>query len=67
MPGIGGRELARLFLELRPGTPVLFLSGYAHEDEKLEYLQKPFSPQDLTRLVRARIDADDVTRSHRGA
>jgi DNA-binding response OmpR family regulator len=63
MPGLGGRELANRFLELRPGTPVLFLSGYAHENERIEFLQKPFSPQELCRMVRSRIDADDVTRA----
>jgi CheY-like chemotaxis protein len=63
MPGLSGRELSKRFLDLRPGTPVILLSGYVHEDGKLEYLQKPFSPHDLCQLVRARIDADDVTRS----
>jgi signal transduction histidine kinase len=61
MPGIGGRELAKRFLDLRPGTPVLFLSGYAHDEAKLEYVQKPFSPQELCRIVRARLDANEVT------
>src|SRR6202041_779864 len=31
MPGIGGRDLAKQLLELRPGIGVLFLSGYTED------------------------------------
>ena len=57
MPGIGGRELAKKLLALRPGTPVVFISGYAQEDPSLDYLQKPFTPEALCRAVRARLDS----------
>ncbi|MEM7305485.1 MAG: ATP-binding protein [Planctomycetota bacterium] len=57
MPGLGGRQLAERFQEVRPETPVVFISGYAQEDSSIEYLQKPFSPKDLCRAARARLDA----------
>jgi two-component system, cell cycle sensor histidine kinase and response regulator CckA len=60
MPGIGGRELAKKLLELRPDLSVLYLSGYT-EDTILHqgalgpgtaFLQKPFTLQNLARKVR---------------
>jgi two-component system, cell cycle sensor histidine kinase and response regulator CckA len=59
MPGMSGVELAERLLRLRPGTPVLFTSGYA-EDEAVRrgmtdpghrFLAKPFAPADLVRAV----------------
>lgn len=32
MPEIGGRELAQRLTELRPGLPVVFMSGYTDDD-----------------------------------
>jgi PAS domain S-box-containing protein len=64
MPGIGGRDLAERVVRLRPGTRVLFMSGYA-EDEVLRrgalhdgiaFLPKPFSPAALVRRVREVLD-----------
>src|ERR1019366_3017128 len=55
MPGIGGRELAKKLLALRPGISVLYLSGYT-EDAVIThgalgpgtaFLQKPFTLQSL--------------------
>jgi PAS domain S-box-containing protein len=66
MPGLDGRDLARRFGELHPGVPVLFLSAYAQEDKSLEYLQKPFQPKELCRLVRARLDAQALLRGTPG-
>ena len=65
MPEIGGWELARRARMLRPGLPVLFMSGY-NSDEfarqgRLEagdsLLQKPFTPQALTNEIRRIVDA----------
>jgi PAS domain S-box-containing protein len=65
MPGIGGAELARLLKHLRPGVPVLFMSGYT-DDEIIRrgiasdpgvLLQKPFTADELARRVRAMLDA----------
>lgn len=55
MPGMDGRVLARKLVERRPGTPVLFISGYAsawdvHRADpgtKTSYLEKPFTPDAL--------------------
>jgi signal transduction histidine kinase/CheY-like chemotaxis protein len=60
MPKMSGPQLAARFLEARPGTPVLFMSGYT--DDKLgqhgvlepgvELVQKPLTPEGLLRRVR---------------
>ncbi|MGB7630081.1 MAG: ATP-binding protein [Candidatus Deferrimicrobium sp.] len=60
MPGMNGIELARRVCESRPGTPVLFMSGYAEDarerlgdlDEGRDFLQKPITPTNLSRKVR---------------
>ena len=59
MPGMGGRELARKLVGLRPGIAVLYLSGYT-EDAVVQgglapasaFLQKPFALQNLAKKVR---------------
>ena len=68
MPGTNGAELARCLSELKPGVPVLFMSGNATEtsfrealeaDPKMdghELIWKPFTPSDLIARVRAIID-----------
>ncbi|HYL13402.1 MAG TPA: response regulator [Terriglobales bacterium] len=59
MPGLGGFELAKSALELRPGLSVVLVSGYT--DRALDtdaasigakFLQKPFSLDALARTVR---------------
>ena len=60
MPGIGGRELARKLLLLRPGISVLYLSGYTEDavvtrgviGPSIAFLQKPFTLQNLAKKVR---------------
>ncbi len=60
MPGIGGAELARRMLELRPGVRILFMSGYSPEAVAKQgvlvpgttLLQKPFTVEELVRRVR---------------
>jgi two-component system cell cycle sensor histidine kinase/response regulator CckA len=60
MPGMNGIELARRLGDARPGTPVLFMSGYAEDAlEQLgdmgkgwHFLQKPITPTILSRKVR---------------
>ena len=60
MPGIGGRELARKLLSLRPGISVLYLSGYTEDavvtqgaiGPSIAFLQKPFTLQNLAKKVR---------------
>jgi two-component system cell cycle sensor histidine kinase/response regulator CckA len=59
MPGMDGPELARRAHRLRPGLPVLFMSGYT-DDEIVRrglleagqpFLQKPFTPEALGEQV----------------
>ena len=65
MPGMGGRELHESLVTLRPGVPVLYLSGYSelatvHHgglEPGITLLQKPFSPAALLRKVREVLDA----------
>ncbi|MEP7228043.1 MAG: response regulator [Gemmatimonadales bacterium] len=61
MPELGGQELARRLSELRPGLPVIFMSGYTDDDltrrgllaRGMPYIEKPFSPEALGRMLRA--------------
>ena len=54
MPGLGGREFTQLLRARRPQMRVLYMSGYdSHAvggDEAL--IQKPFSPESLSRKIR---------------
>jgi CheY-like chemotaxis protein len=63
MPRLGGRELAERLLPQRPGTRLLYLSGYANDPRQLGspggasgFLQKPFMPRDLAQKVRELLD-----------
>jgi signal transduction histidine kinase len=65
MPKMGGVELARRVLEVRPSVRVLFVSGYAPEgaeretmlvDNRTAFLGKPFQPDDLLRRIRSLLD-----------
>ena len=60
MPGMKGRELVERLTELRSDFKVLFMSAYT-EDAAInigvlspgtEFIEKPFSPDDLTAKVR---------------
>ncbi|MFZ0772244.1 MAG: PAS domain S-box protein [Candidatus Sulfotelmatobacter sp.] len=60
MPGLSGHELVQQLLPARPGTTVLYLSGYAEDAISTSlaqpgpkaFLQKPFTLQSLSRKVR---------------
>jgi len=64
MPGLGGREVGRRVLELKPEARVLYVSGYTHDaigkegvpDEGIEFLPKPFTSSTLLDRVRALLD-----------
>ena len=62
MPGLGGLELAKSALELRPTLSVVLVSGYtdrALDREAIsfaKFLQKPFSFDALARTVRSLLD-----------
>ena len=60
MPYMSGAELARRLGSIRPEMKVLCMSGYTDEavlshgilDAGLAYLQKPITPEKLTRKIR---------------
>ena len=63
MPGIGGKQLAKRLLELRPGLHVLYMSGYTDDvinnrvlPENTLLLPKPFTRAILLRKVREALD-----------
>ncbi len=64
MPRLGGRLASEQILNLRPGLPVVFASGYSedaiHSDFVLEpgitLLSKPYVVEELLRTVRAKLD-----------
>jgi len=59
LPGVNGKIVAERLTALRPGTPVLFMSGYTEDaivhhgvlDEGIEFLEKPFTRQDLLERI----------------
>jgi two-component system cell cycle sensor histidine kinase/response regulator CckA len=65
MPGMTGRDLADALADHRPGTRILFMSGYTDDavirqrvlDEGTPFLQKPFTPRDLALKAREVLDA----------
>jgi two-component system cell cycle sensor histidine kinase/response regulator CckA len=64
MPEMNGRELAKLIRDITPGLKCLFTSGYtanliAHNgvlEEGVNFLQKPFSINDLASKVRQALE-----------
>lgn len=63
MPGgVGGFELARRLRDLRPGIPVIYMSGYAGITREsmgsvpAPTLRKPCSPADLSRALRRQLE-----------
>lgn len=63
MPGMNGDELRKHVERIRPGIKTLFMSGYTYNviaqrggPEHLEFIQKPFSLNDLATKARAVLD-----------
>lgn len=60
MPEMSGKELYARLSQTRPGTKVLFMSGYAANvitgigsaEDRIEFIQKPFTRQDLAKKIR---------------
>ncbi|MFZ3263458.1 MAG: PAS domain S-box protein [Terriglobales bacterium] len=71
MPGMGGRELAKKLVALRPGTSVLYLSGYTEDAIATQgalspgtaFLQKPFTLQNLAKKVREVLRSRPLSKS----
>jgi CheY-like chemotaxis protein/anti-sigma regulatory factor (Ser/Thr protein kinase) len=68
MPGMSGPEVAKAVTSMRPGTHVLYTSGYTDSaighhgvlEPGIAFLQKPFNAQELNRKVRAVIDGASI-------
>jgi PAS domain S-box-containing protein len=64
MPQMGGSELAERLRSKRPGLKILYVSGYIDDpivrrdvlESGAPFLQKPFTPEALTRKVREVLD-----------
>jgi len=74
MPRMSGKALCDQIMSQRPETKVLLMSGYmddalAHHgvlDEGLCFLEKPFSPAQLTQKVREVLDSPNARQFSRG-
>ncbi len=64
MPQMSGPRLAESLVALRPMLKVLYMSGYVGDavaqhgvlDPRIPFLQKPFTPDALARIVREVLD-----------
>ena len=71
MPDVGGPEVFRAVRAIRPGVPVVLMSGY-HEDEASAsfgdkglagFVQKPVTPADLAKRMRIALASADAARA----
>ena len=67
MPNLGGLATAKSLLERLPGLPLVFTSGYSADCNEVpiangstRFLQKPYSPMILGRLVREMLGPHDT-------
>ena len=64
MPRMSGRELAEQLAVERPGTRVLYMSGFTDDaivrhgllEEDIAFIQKPFTPESLATKIRELLD-----------
>jgi CheY-like chemotaxis protein len=62
MPGMSGKELAHHLRVIKPELKLLFISGYTDDvgigsgDPASAYLQKPFTPEALAKVIRDLLD-----------
>lgn len=71
LPGMNGRDMADVARMLRPGLPILFITGYAENAatrqeflaEGMALLPKPFSLNDLLNTVGQMLDSSVLARA----
>jgi CheY-like chemotaxis protein len=66
LPGsLSGLELASQLLQAKPGLKIILMSGYSAEIARvatiqgLSFMQKPFDPPTLARVIRERLDGKE--------
>ncbi len=65
MPRITGRQFGELLQQMRPGTKIVYMSGYTDDvlvrtgalRPGMSFLQKPLRPETLAAKVREALDA----------
>ncbi len=65
MPGMSGEEMASEMRRRCPDLRVVFMSGYASEQVRVEdamFLPKPFNPASLSRMVRKALERGTAER-----
>src|SRR5262245_66213641 len=66
MPLMNGHELSTRLGSIRPGTKVVYMSGYTDEvlafhgiaQPEIDFIQKPFTPPELAAKVETVLSAD---------
>lgn len=67
MPGMSGTELAQHLRVIKPDLKLLFISGYTDDvgigagDPASAYLQKPFTPEALAKMIRDLLDLQQAS------
>jgi PAS domain S-box-containing protein len=70
MPQMSGYQLAENLRALAPGTPVVFMSGYAEPELQEQggairggaFIRKPFQPQEMLEFIRRSLDDSERAR-----
>ncbi len=73
LPGIDGHQLGARLAQLRPGLPMVLMSGYSDQvldvnspaQGEASFLQKPFTHEVLATTVRAALDRRPADRPER--
>jgi len=71
MPGIQGPDLAQKLSNFRPNVPILYVSGYTdpkiladlHLEDRMAFLQKPFTRDDLQEKIRDLLMRESASRA----